>query len=373
MSSIDGGPNKDTSSRNSTTIPKESGNSPGEDEEQEKIHTKQVLQEIVNSQHDKESSRRDKTTEILQEVAREQHEESRYEMEEFEGEAEADTEESDDSEGIVRSISAKQRRRTVLKSLFNPDQSHPAKRLTRKEMIASRERLVKRKEPTVRYSHILEDDAANCTFKPRINSSSRSMGSKSGSSVLKRFQTAEEARQLKLERRRGEQEYQKKVDKKSCPKCKAVQSYDEFSKRKNKCRSCRVPYKNQNVWHEVRQNFLTRMQLQEEKRKEKLKRIARETTPKFNRPTKVVYDEYHNATRTIKPQTVYWNDISDSFITRMQHYQTSRERKALLLEAKEYNRYTFRPKTSGEEYHADRPFIDRMEQDISRRNRKVHK
>ena len=47
-----------------------------------------------------------------------------------------------------------------------------------------------------------------------------------------------------VEREVGEKDYAAKVDKKWCPKCHAVQSYDEVRKRKKRCSNgCGVSYR----------------------------------------------------------------------------------------------------------------------------------
>ncbi|KAG5192227.1 hypothetical protein JKP88DRAFT_135109, partial [Tribonema minus] len=59
-------------------------------------------------------------------------------------------------------------------------------------------------------------------------------------------QTAHSRR--KLEERRAEEAYNDRQDKKSCPQCGAVQSYDEYAKKKTKCAGCGATYSSATAW-----------------------------------------------------------------------------------------------------------------------------
>ena len=57
-----------------------------------------------------------------------------------------------------------------------------------------------------------------------------------GADFTIRMEAKERSRRQKLERKRGEKEYEQMIDKKVCPKCGAIQSYDEVVSRRNKCK-----------------------------------------------------------------------------------------------------------------------------------------
>jgi hypothetical protein len=60
-------------------------------------------------------------------------------------------------------------------------------------------------------------------------------------------------------RRRGEEAYKTVLDKRQCPQCTAVQSYDEVKEKRKLCANCNVEYQRPRVWAAVRKRFLQRL------------------------------------------------------------------------------------------------------------------
>jgi ribosomal protein S27AE len=60
-------------------------------------------------------------------------------------------------------------------------------------------------------------------------------------------------------RRRGEEAYKTVLDKRQCPQCTAVQSYDEVKEKRKLCPNCNVEYQRPRVWAAVRKRFLQRL------------------------------------------------------------------------------------------------------------------
>ncbi|EGZ29484.1 hypothetical protein PHYSODRAFT_477866 [Phytophthora sojae] len=73
------------------------------------------------------------------------------------------------------------------------------------------------------------------------------------------MEAAERNRQKKLELSRGENDYNARLDKKSCPKCGAPQSYSEFRDKKKKCQMCGVEFRFVNAWGDIEHSFTSRM------------------------------------------------------------------------------------------------------------------
>jgi ribosomal protein S27AE len=59
--------------------------------------------------------------------------------------------------------------------------------------------------------------------------------------------------------RRGEEAYKTVLDKRQCPQCTAVQSYDEVKEKRKLCPNCNVEYQRPRVWAAVRKRFLQRL------------------------------------------------------------------------------------------------------------------
>ena len=57
-----------------------------------------------------------------------------------------------------------------------------------------------------------------------------------------------------LERRRAEEAYKARVDKKECPKCHMPQTYAEVEQNQKKCERCNVMYRPKKTW--VRRSLL---------------------------------------------------------------------------------------------------------------------
>ena len=101
-------------------------------------------------------------------------------------------------------------------------------------------------DPKMRYT--LLDEAENCTFRPKLTSSTEeSGGRKRGgdnddekSSFIVRQEATERGRREELEFSMGQAKYDAVVDKKQCPKCTAKQSYDEVKEKRKPCPTCKV-------------------------------------------------------------------------------------------------------------------------------------
>ena len=122
-----------------------------------------------------------------------------------------------------------------------------------------------------------EEDAKNCRFKPKISRKSRNMVKHAdnpdafiyrvrmlllliralcgGSRVsvgwahaCTQMEAANYAHRNDLERRRAEEEYNARVDKKECPNCHVPQTYAEVEKNSKKCERCDLYYRPKKTW-----------------------------------------------------------------------------------------------------------------------------
>ena len=107
-------------------------------------------------------------------------------------------------------------------------------------------------DPTLRYATF--DDAKECTFQPCITGDKKKKkknndededekrGEDSKFAFINRMEAEERSRRDELEFAMGKAKYDALVDKKTCPRCGAKQSYDEFKEKRKSCVHCNVEY-----------------------------------------------------------------------------------------------------------------------------------
>lgn len=190
-----------------------------------------------------------------------------------------------------------------------------------------------RKKNKLRFAS--EDDEKNCTFnstlkKKRHGEQKKSDGeSKEGgvADFTVRMEAKERSRRLKLERKRGEKEYENLIDKKVCPKCGAVQSYDEVVSRRNKCKKsgCNCLYRKPNM--KDSSVFLKRLERMEEANEKKKKILSKKYTPKFQPEHRIMFDPTEG--KVVK--LPYQNRSRDweGFLVRMKDAENKRKNRML--------------------------------------------
>ncbi|KAE9027532.1 hypothetical protein PR001_g11939 [Phytophthora rubi] len=109
-----------------------------------------------------------------------------------------------------------------------------------------------------------DDEEQHCRFQLRKTAKSSSRddfdsAGESGQNFISRMEAAERNRQKKLDLSRGENDYNARLDKKSCPKCGVPQSYSEFRDKKKKCQMCGVEFRFVNAWGDIEHGFNSRM------------------------------------------------------------------------------------------------------------------
>ncbi|KAH7460313.1 hypothetical protein KRP22_008433 [Phytophthora ramorum] len=112
-----------------------------------------------------------------------------------------------------------------------------------------------------------DDEQQHCRFQLRKNAAQRARASsrddesagESGQNFISRMEAAERNRQKKLDLSRGENDYNARLDKKSCPKCETPQSFSEFRDKKKKCQMCGVEFRFLNAWGDIEHSFTSRM------------------------------------------------------------------------------------------------------------------
>jgi hypothetical protein len=126
--------------------------------------------------------------------------------------------------------------------------------------LGSTERELKRPELRNPNAWFRDDDEKNCTFQPQTRTveslrAQRACGYEftneggkkaDGDAFVERLARANRNQRKAKEDAIGKQEYSYRLDKKQCPRCGAIQAYDEwverFSKGKN-CQECSIPYR----------------------------------------------------------------------------------------------------------------------------------
>ena len=145
---------------------------------------------------------------------------------------------------------------------------------------------------------------------------------------MSRMELKEKKRREKLERARGEKEYAVLIDKKCCPNCGAVQSYDEVVSRRNRCKKggCknalyRKPgMKDDNV-------FLNRLEKMKKDTVRKQKALEKKHTPTFRPANRVMFDPEEGKVVTL-PYQERAGDW-DGFMARMKEAEEKRKQRML--------------------------------------------
>ena len=184
-----------------------------------------------------------------------------------------------------------------------------------------------REKKSTKFRFASEDDEKNCTFnatKKKRGEQKRGDESKENdaSDFTIRMEARERSRRQKLERKRGEKDYESMIDKKQCPNCGAVQSYDEVVSRRNKCKKsgCNLLYrkpgmKDNNV-------FLKRLEKMQKYGERKKKILQEKYTPKFQPEHRVMFDPAEG--KVIKVPYKNRSRDWDGFLSRMKDAENKR-------------------------------------------------
>eukprot|EP00752_Nemacystus_decipiens_P009653 g8624.t1 len=253
---------------------------------------------------------------------------------------------------------------------------HLTKRMTDKEKRA--------------FLHACLEDARECTHKPRTRSTAArrvrgaegSGGGEGGEEAkdgqgaasnrdafLYRVDAQERAKTAAMEHRRGELAYKAVLDKRVCPGCGAEQSYDEASSSTNQS-SPRIP---------GLRDFLKRVDDFQESKWQALQ-SANEFKETQMRMMALGVRQYsrdgvlESESEMEERQRLFWEDIEDDFIARLQEDAARRQVSLKSRSAALYQDWTFQPtltpasqRVVGESAWAGMTFLERMEGDLQRR------
>ena len=213
--------------------------------------------------------------------------------------------------------------RTLGKSRGKKKQSKEDHRKKLDEMARPRQK----KSNKLRFAS--EDDEKNCTFnathkKKKRGEQKRDSESKEneGADFTIRMEAKERSRRQKLERKRGEKEYEQMIDKKVCPKCGAIQSYDEVVSRRNKCKKsgCNCLYRKPGI--KDNSIFLKRLEKMQKDGEKKKKILENKYTPKFQPEHRIMFDPAEGKVKKMPYQNRSrdW----DGFLQRMKEAENKR-------------------------------------------------
>lgn len=172
-----------------------------------------------------------------------------------------------------------------------------------------------------------EDDEKNCTFnaarKTRGEQKRGDESKENGTSDFTiRMEARERSRRQKLERKRGEKAYESIIDKKQCPNCGAVQSYDEVVSRRNKCKKsgCNLLYRKPGM--KDNKVFLKRLEKMQKDGEKKKKILQEKHTPKFQPEHRIMFDPAEGKVVKVpyKNRSRDW----DGFLSRMKDAENKR-------------------------------------------------
>lgn len=187
--------------------------------------------------------------------------------------------------------------------------------------------------PKTKFSR--EADKKNCKFKPRISAKSRGMiqTSDDPNAFIYRMEAAHNTTRRDMDKRRGEEAYNDRNDKKVCPICKMEQSYKEWKDNIKKCERCNASYRPKKTWAEVQADFLKRLEDGETKKKKGLEKLERKVVRAQTRVRKKVYDKETGKIIRQTAKTQNWKTVRSGFLKRMEEDAENRKKKMSLLDA----------------------------------------
>lgn len=172
---------------------------------------------------------------------------------------------------------------------------------------------------------VKEEDLKNCKFKPKISRKSRQMinHDEDPDSFVYRMEAANYSHKADLERRRAEEAYNVRVDKKECPVCHLPQTYAEVESNQKKCERCDAFYRPKKTWAEVQGEFLKRL---EDNQVEKVVSIQhKQQTLDLERTGALSGKGKKKAVKD-------WASVRESFLKRMEDDASSRKENKERLE-----------------------------------------
>lgn len=216
-----------------------------------------------------------------------------------------------------------------------------------------------------------EEDAKNCRFKPKISRKSRNMVKHADNpdAFIYRMEAANYAHRNDLERRRAEEEYNARVDKKECPNCHVPQTYAEVEKNSKKCERCDLYYRPKKTWAEVQDSFLNRLETTQVDKAVKVKKLQDKLDRQLKIKKKRVYDPETGTAKPVKVVPKSWKEVRNQFLKRMEDDAAGRqEKKEKLISAAAVDpECTFQPTITAKFSGEVAPFEERTQEDIERR------
>jgi len=228
----------------------------------------------------------------------------------------------------------------------------------------------KTKEERMRMSYGADTDMKNCKFKPKtkINPFGEVAGDfdddgpKDKNAIIYKLEAYKRGIDKAREGQIGKNEYDIKLDKRQCPQCGAVQSYDEVIEKRKKCPNCGVTYRKKSVWNKVEKEFLERQYKSQEKVKHKVETLRQKEMKSMGKPD--FKSSFGSKIATL---------TDEDFLVRVQDDLYRRELRKAQYEYEVDDAIpkgcTFEPKLSKDFRMpvSDASFTERMEVDIHRR------
>merc|ERR1712232_347507 len=130
-----------------------------------------------------------------------------------------------------------------------------------------------------------------------------------GDAFIYKNEAKELARTREIERKRAEEAYNARVDKKECRVCHVAQTYAEFIKGEKRCERCNSLYRPKKTWSEVQDGFLQRL---EEQQAAKVARLM-ETAKSMEAEEKGMAKD-----KKKHRKAKYWKTVGPQFLKRME-------------------------------------------------------
>jgi hypothetical protein len=144
---------------------------------------------------------------------------------------------------------------------------------------------------------------------------------------MDRMEAKERKRRENLARKRGEKDYEVMIDKKVCPNCGAIQSYDEVVSRRKKCKKsgCNVFYQKPGMKDD--KQFLRRLEKMQVETSRKRRELEKKHTPKFCPESRTMFDPEEGKIVTLPYQSGHGD--FEGFLARMKDAEEKKRQRML--------------------------------------------
>ena len=188
--------------------------------------------------------------------------------------------------------------------------------------------------------YALDDDKANCTFRPKINKRNTSEGDSEGAYSFVDRQYDEFKKHIEeMYYAQQQKDYDALVDKKICPSCGATQKYDEIREKRKLCPTCKEPYEYKVKWSRVAKNFYERQKKAAEKSNQEKENLLKSLNEEQLRGTRRIVRKGEVIEVSAEDDRKWDAEMEADFFKRMEETEMRKEARIKELEEELYGSY----------------------------------